>query len=74
LIALEHLMIREGVRVSTGSRKGPIVAIILGVLIALVHVTLGLTGVMTTAQWVSGVAVGLVVAGLGNHRRVFGHR
>ncbi len=56
------------------SRKGPIVAIILGVLIALAHVTLGLTGVMTTAQWVSGVAVGLLVAGLGNHLRIFGRR
>jgi hypothetical protein len=54
------------------AKKGPVIAIVLGVLTALAHLTLGVTGVMTTPQWVSGVVIGLLVAGVGNHLRVLG--
>lgn len=52
----------------------PALTIGAGVLVALAHVVLGATGVMTTWQWASGVVVGLLVAGLGNHLRIFGPR
>jgi hypothetical protein len=29
---------------------------------------------MTAAQWISGVVIGLLIAGVGNHRRIFGRR
>ncbi|UXY30240.1 nitroreductase family deazaflavin-dependent oxidoreductase [Streptomyces sp. HUAS TT20] len=52
----------------------PALTIGAGVLVALAHVVLGASGVMTTGQWASGVVVGLLVAGLGNHLRIFGRR
>jgi deazaflavin-dependent oxidoreductase (nitroreductase family) len=52
----------------------PVLAIVVGLLAVLAHVTLGATGVMTTPQWISGVVAGVVVAGLGNHFRIFGRR
>jgi hypothetical protein len=54
------------------AKKGPVLAIGVGVLIATAHLTLGLFGVLTSGQWISGVAIGLVVAGIGNHIRIFG--
>ena len=59
---------------TTRFRKLPASLITAGLLLALVHLTLGLTGVMTTGQWVSGTAIGLLVAGVGNHVRIFGRR
>jgi energy-converting hydrogenase Eha subunit B len=59
---------------STRSINGPVIAIVVGILTILVHLTLAATGVMTAAQWVSGVVIGLLIAGLGNHRRIFGRR
>lgn len=52
----------------------PVLAMVIGLLVALAHVTLGVTGVMTEPQWISGLAAGLVIAGLGNHYRIFGRR
>jgi hypothetical protein len=54
--------------------KAPLVAIALGSLIALVHLVLGLTSVMSPSQWISGVVIGALIAGAGNHRRIFGRR
>lgn len=45
-----------------------------GTVVALVHLALGITGIMTAAQWSSGVIIGLFLAGLGNHLRIFGRR
>lgn len=56
------------------TRKGAKIAIALGLLVASVHLILGVAGVMTKAQWISGLVLGLLVAGLGNHARVFGRR
>ncbi|OLZ64216.1 hypothetical protein AV521_36070 [Streptomyces sp. IMTB 2501] len=52
----------------------PALTIGAGTLVTLTHVALGASGVMTTGQWASGVVIGLLVAGLGNHLRIFGHR
>jgi hypothetical protein len=56
------------------TRKVPIIVIVAGLLLALVHLVLGISGIMTTFQWVSGVVLGLLVAGAGNHIRIFGRR
>lgn len=56
------------------SAAAPKVLIGVGLLVALVHAALGAGGVMTTGQWASGVIVGLLIAGLGNHLRIFGRR
>jgi len=50
----------------------PALAIIAGALIASGHLALGVAGIMTTTQWASGVISGLLVAGIGNHLRIFG--
>jgi hypothetical protein len=60
--------------VTTRSRKLPASLIVAGLLVALVHLTLAVTGAMTTAQWISGIAIGLLIAGVGNHIRLFGRR
>jgi hypothetical protein len=52
----------------------PTILIVAGVLLALIHLVLGISGVMTTFQWVSGVVLGLLIAGVGNHIRIFGRR
>lgn len=52
--------------------KLPYTAIGVGALIAVAHASLGAAGVMTATQWISGVAIGLLVAGVGNHLRIFG--
>ena len=36
--------------------------------------TLGAVGIMSRPQWVSGVVLGLMIAGVGNHLRIFGRR
>jgi hypothetical protein len=56
------------------AHRGPAIAIAVGLLTVLVHLILGVTGVMTAAQWISGVVIGLLVAGIGNHIRIFGRR
>lgn len=48
-----------------------VVLIGVGLVVGLVHTTLGLTSILTTGQWVSGVVIGLLIAGLGNHLRIF---
>ncbi len=53
--------------------KLPIVAIVMGILVAAVHVILGATGVMTKPEWISGLIIGILIAGVGNHLRLFGH-
>ncbi len=58
----------------TNSKKAPMIVIAFGVLSVLAHLTLAITGVMTTAQWISGVVIGLAIAGVGNHFRLFGRR
>jgi hypothetical protein len=50
------------------------ILIVVGLLVAAVHLTLGLSGVLGTASWVSGVGIGLLVAGVGNHIRIFSRR
>ncbi|HEX9342154.1 MAG TPA: hypothetical protein VF995_00880 [Actinomycetota bacterium] len=59
---------------ATNSKKAPMVAIGAGILIVLAHLTLAVTGVMSAAQWTSGVVIGLLIAGVGNHFRIFGRR
>ena len=54
--------------------KLPIVAIVTGVLVAVVHVILGATGVMTKPEWISGLIIGILIAGVGNHQRIFGRQ
>jgi hypothetical protein len=59
---------------TTRSVNGPIVAIIAGIVIIVAHLALGVTGVLNGAQWISGGIIGLLVAGVGNHVRIFGRR
>lgn len=56
------------------TRKASTVVVVVGLLLALVHLVLGISSVMTTFQWVSGVVLGLLIAGIGNHIRIFGRR
>jgi hypothetical protein len=57
------------------TRRTPIVLIAIGLLTAAAHLVLGpLAGILGTGGWVSGVVLGLLVAGLGNHLRMFGRR
>jgi deazaflavin-dependent oxidoreductase (nitroreductase family) len=60
--------------VNTRPRTIPAILIGAGLLILLAHLTLGLGNVLSTSQWVSGAALGLLVAGAGNHVRIFGRR
>jgi len=64
----------QGDAMSTRIRKIPAVVIAAGLLVVLGHATLALGGVLGTSQWVSGVALGLLIAGIGNHIRIFGRR
>jgi deazaflavin-dependent oxidoreductase (nitroreductase family) len=66
----------RGDHVSTLSttRRAMIVIIAAGLLVALLHATLGITGVLNARQWISGVVIGLLVAGITNHIRIFGRR
>jgi hypothetical protein len=58
----------------TRSARGPVIAIVVGLIIAVAHLVLGLASVLNATQWISGVGIGLLIAGLGNHRRIFGRR
>jgi type IV secretory pathway VirB2 component (pilin) len=60
--------------VHTRSSRGPTIAIVIGLVIAGAHLALGITDVMTATQWISGVVIGLSIAGAGNHRRIFGRQ
>jgi deazaflavin-dependent oxidoreductase (nitroreductase family) len=51
-----------------------VTAIIFGALLAVVHVALGAVGTVTRPEWISGLALGLIIAGTGNHLRIFGKR
>jgi deazaflavin-dependent oxidoreductase (nitroreductase family) len=53
--------------------RGPVIAIIAGLAVTAAHAALGVAGVMTPSEWISGAIVGLVIAGAGNHARIFGH-
>ncbi|MBI5946598.1 MAG: hypothetical protein HY875_00480 [Chloroflexi bacterium] len=44
------------------SRHRGIVAVVAGVLIAAAHVALGIAAVVSAQQWLSGMAIGLIVA------------
>jgi len=59
---------------ATNAKKAPRIAIAVGLLVVLAHLALAVTGVMTAAQWTSGVVIGLLIAGVGNHFRIYGHR
>jgi hypothetical protein len=52
--------------------KLPIAAIVIGALVAVIHAILGATGVMTKPEWISGLVIGILIAGVGNHLRIFG--
>ena len=58
----------------TARRTGPLATIALGLVTAAAHGTLGAVGIMSRPQWVSGVVLGLMIAGVGNHLRIFGRR
>ncbi len=62
------------VRKGGAHQSRPKIAIAVGLLVASIHLVLGLADVMTETQWIGGIVLGLLVAGLGNHARVFGHR
>jgi len=51
---------------------GPVLAITTGLLIATAHTALGLTGRLHPVNWISGAIIGLLLAGGGNHWRIFG--
>lgn len=54
------------------SSKLALAAIVFGILLAVAHVILGVTGVMTRPEWISGLVLGVLIAGVGNHLRIFG--
>ena len=58
----------------TRSSKLALAAIGFGILLALAHIILGVTGVMTRPEWISGPVIGVLIAGAGNHLRSFGKR
>lgn len=56
----------------TTSSKRALAAIVFGILLAVAHIILGVTGVMTRPEWISGLVIGVLIAGVGNHFRIFG--
>jgi Flp pilus assembly protein protease CpaA len=60
--------------VNIRSRRVPALLIVAGLLVTLAHLTLGLSDVLSTSQSLSGAALGLLVAGIGNHVRIFSRR
>ena len=58
----------------TRSSKLALAAIGFGILLVLAHIVLGVTGVMTRPEWISGLVIGVLIAGVGNHLRIFGKR
>lgn len=65
---------RPWLRTGSGRLAAPRLLIGFGAVVAAAHGVLGATGVMSTGQWASGVLIGLLVAGFGNHLRIFGNR
>jgi deazaflavin-dependent oxidoreductase (nitroreductase family) len=57
---------------SARRRSGPVTAIAAGLAVTAAHAVLGAVGVMTAPEWISGAIIGLVIAGAGNHTRIFG--
>lgn len=53
--------------------RGPVIAITAGLAVMAAHAILGAVGVMTPPEWISGAIIGLLIAGAGNHARIFGH-
>ena len=62
----------DGHLVNKPARRLPAALILLGIAVAVAHVSLGLAHVLDTAGWISGVILGLLMAGTGNHLRIFG--
>jgi CDP-diglyceride synthetase len=54
------------------SPKLTLAAIVFGILLAATHIILGVAGVMTRPEWISGLVLGILIAGVGNHLRIFG--
>jgi len=56
------------------TRRRPIVGILIaaGLLTAIMHGVFGLLDTLGPGQWISGVVIGLLIAGIGNHIRIFG--
>lgn len=63
-----------GAGVSVRSAKTPAILIVVGLLVVAAHAALGVAHVMTAPQWISGVAIGLLIAGVANHFRIFGRQ
>lgn len=53
-------------------RGGPVIAITVGLTVMAVHAILGTVSVMTAPEWISGAITGILIAGAGNHARIFG--
>jgi deazaflavin-dependent oxidoreductase (nitroreductase family) len=73
-VAAEHPVFELSVTGQPLARTvtAPVLAIAAGLLVAAAHATLGLTGLLGPAKWIGGVVIGLLLAGAGNHRRIFG--
>lgn len=38
---------------------------------AVLHASLGAANVVTAGRWITGAVLGLLIAGIGNHRRIY---
>jgi deazaflavin-dependent oxidoreductase (nitroreductase family) len=50
---------------------GPVIAITGGLAVAAAHAVLGAAGAVSPAAWIGGAVIGLLIAGAGNHARIF---
>jgi hypothetical protein len=59
---------------ATAVGRRPLVGILIaaGLLTAIAHGVFGLLDALGPGQWISGVVTGLLIAGIGNHIRIFG--
>ena len=49
----------------------PAVLIGVGLLIGVLHASLGAANMVTAGMWISGAVLGLLIAGIGNHQRIY---
>ena len=49
----------------------PATLIGVGLLIGVLHASLGAANVVTAGMWISGAVLGLLIAGIGNHQRIY---
>jgi deazaflavin-dependent oxidoreductase (nitroreductase family) len=49
----------------------PAALIGVGLLIGVLHASLGAANVVTAGMWISGAVLGLLIAGIGNHQRIY---